>query len=257
MTHPLKASDFTWPLDSTQKQNTQQLQVETTPLFELAQLEDSADTYDPFTDYSDFENTSSEEADIYFFKHGRLLSLGGLFGMRVFTGRLGQHTRPAFLGGGFFSFFFNMRIAIQFHYLAGLHPFRALDIQVNDVNMERYIHEMSLTQIGLDVKYYLNTQNITQGLASFNPYFIAGASSISRKIKFVGSPAPFTDGKRIFGFHGGLGIEFPLTLNKVFFGFEARYQFVRFPVLLIDAQEFNIRSSNHGFQGFGILGVNF
>lgn len=223
----------------------------------LAQFEDSGDTYDPFTDYSEFENTAAEEADIYFFKHGRLLSIGGMLGMRMFTQTLGQHTRPALVGGGFFSFFFNMRIAIQLHYITGIHPFRSLEIESGDPNKERFINEMQLTQIGFDLKYYLNTQNVTQGLASFNPYFIAGGSSVRRRIKFRNNPAAFTDNKRLFGFHGGIGIEFPLTLNKVFFGIEAQYQYVKFPVLGRAGEDFNIDVQGHIIKGFGILGINF
>ena len=220
------------------------------------QYSDPSDTYDPFTDYSEFQDTSTEEADIYFFKHGRLLSLAAMGGMRLITQKLGQHTRPAFTIGGFFSFFFNMRIAIQFHYITGIHPFRSLDLEPTDPNSQRFISEMQLTQIGFDLKYYLNTQNITQGLASFNPYFILGGSSISRRIKFR-NENPLTDGKRVFGFHTGIGIEFPLTLNKVFFGIEAQYQFVKFPTIGLGGEQFNLRSISHIFRGVGIIGINF
>ena len=221
------------------------------------QYSDPNDTYDPFTDYSEFQDTTTEEADIYFFKHGRLLSLGVLGGMRMVTQKLGQHARPGFIVGGFFSFFFNMRIALQFHYITGIHPFRSLDLEPEEPNRERYINEMLLSQIGFDLKYYLNTQNITQGLASFNPYFIIGGSSITRRIRFK-NEGTLGNSKRIFGFHGGIGIEFPLTLNKVFFGIEAQYQFVKFPTINInDNIAFNLRSPSHIFKGIGILGINF
>ena len=226
-------------------------------LAQQQQYSDPSDTYDPFTDYSEFQDTSTEEADIYFFKHGRLLSLGALGGMRMATQTLGQHARPGFIVGGFFSFFFNMRIALQFHYITGIHPFRSLELEPEDPNRERFINEMQLSQIGFDLKYYLNTQNITQGLASFNPYFTIGGSSITRRIRFR-SEGTLADGKRVFGFHGGLGIEFPLTLNKVFFGIEAQYQFVKFPTLHINENiVFNLRSPSHLFRGVGILGINF
>ena len=220
------------------------------------QYSDPSDTYDPFTDYSEFQDTTTEEADIYFFKHGRLLSLAGLAGMRMITQKLGQHTRPAFTIGGFFSFFFNMRIALQFHYITGIHPFRSLDLEPADPNSQRFVSEMQLTQIGFDLKYYLNTQNITQGLASFNPYFILGGSSISRRIKFR-DEGTFSDGKRVFGFHAGIGIEFPLMLNKVFFGIEAQYQFVKFPTIGLAGEVFNLRSISHIIRGVGIIGINF
>ena len=37
----------------------------------FAQYQDSGDTYDPFADYSEFDNVTEEEADINFFKHGQ------------------------------------------------------------------------------------------------------------------------------------------------------------------------------------------
>ena len=166
------------------------------------QYSDPSDTYDPFTDYSEFQDTTTEEADIYFFKHGRLLSVGLFGGMRMLRQKLGQHTRPGFIVGGFFSFFLDMRFAIQFHYLTGIHPFRSLELEIDDPNRERFVSEMLLSQIGFDLKYYLNTQNITQGLASFNPYFMIGGSSITRRIKFR-SEGTFGDDKKSLDFMEG------------------------------------------------------
>ena len=34
------------------------------------------DSYDPFADYSEFEEDSQEEADIHFFRNGRFFTLG-------------------------------------------------------------------------------------------------------------------------------------------------------------------------------------
>src|ERR1700694_562859 len=54
------------------------------PGFRLAQF-DADDTYDPFADYSEFDEAQEEEADINFFRHGRFVTLGFMGGMRGFT----------------------------------------------------------------------------------------------------------------------------------------------------------------------------
>src|ERR1700733_14940788 len=41
---------------------------------------DADDAYDPFADYSEFEETMDEEEDINFFRNGRLMTLGFLAG---------------------------------------------------------------------------------------------------------------------------------------------------------------------------------
>jgi hypothetical protein len=47
---------------------------------------DPDEAYDPFIDYSEFDEASDEEADINFFRHGRFLSVGLVAGHRGFTG---------------------------------------------------------------------------------------------------------------------------------------------------------------------------
>ena len=80
----------------------------------LAQFEQVGEHYDPFADYSEFEEASEEEADVHFFTNGRLLNFGGLFGPRWFTSELGKQEGMFGLGGGvFLNFFFNLRSAFQ------------------------------------------------------------------------------------------------------------------------------------------------
>ena len=55
----------------------------------LAQNE-TDDAYDPFADYSEFEESMDEEEDINFFRNGRLLTLGFIGGYRGWTQTLGS-----------------------------------------------------------------------------------------------------------------------------------------------------------------------
>ena len=60
----------------------------------LSQFEGD-DAYDPFSDYSEFEESAEEEADINFFRNGRFFTLGFIGGYRSFTETLGGITSDA------------------------------------------------------------------------------------------------------------------------------------------------------------------
>ena len=60
---------------------------------QLLAQNDADDSYDPFADYSEFEQSSDEEEDINFFRNGRLFTLGFIGGYRGWTGESEQHLR--------------------------------------------------------------------------------------------------------------------------------------------------------------------
>src|ERR1041385_294119 len=51
----------------------------------LVAQHDADDSYDPFGDYSEFEEASDEEADLNFFRNGRFFTLGFQVGYQRFT----------------------------------------------------------------------------------------------------------------------------------------------------------------------------
>ena len=55
---------------------------------------DPDESYDPFTDYSEFDEESDEEADINFFRNGRLVTVGMSAGFSGFTGNRAQIYDP-------------------------------------------------------------------------------------------------------------------------------------------------------------------
>ena len=75
------------------------------------------DAYDPFADYSEFEETADEEEDLNFFRNGRLLTVGFLGGYRGWTGTLGSlySSGPSF--GLYLCYFFDLRFALQIGYV--------------------------------------------------------------------------------------------------------------------------------------------
>ncbi|MDZ4082728.1 MAG: hypothetical protein U1E10_07320, partial [Bdellovibrionales bacterium] len=84
----------------------------------LAQVDDS---YDPFADYSEFEESVEEEEDLNFFRNGRLLTVGFVGGLRGWTQTLGQVYSSNISFGLFICYFFDLRFALQFGFTVSDH----------------------------------------------------------------------------------------------------------------------------------------
>jgi hypothetical protein len=220
-----------------------------TPLSSYAQ--DEADAYDPFIDYNEFEIADEEEADINFFRHGRFVTMGFLLGYRSFTEGMGQIYGDDVAYGGYLSYFFDLRFALQFGYTTSSHS-----IAVGGVRGDTKIGALSI-----DLKYYLNTQNVTKGLATLNPYFVGGFSSFNRQSTVDGQPEFSKDSA--MGVNMGMGIEIPFLNNKMYFGAQGMYQLVNFrdensEIVLDEGQNRTGRYPNGDIlSGMLILGVNF
>lgn len=221
----------------------------------LAQA-DGDDAYDPFADYSEFEESMDEEEDINFFRNGRLLTMGFLLGYRSWTGTLAKiySGSPGF--GLFLSYFFDLRFALQFGYLTSDHSI-AVPSTANSAAIQGSI---GITDISVAMKYYFNTQNVTRGLAEMNPYMIVGFSQIYRTFSVSGNDKASKDSA--FGFDVGGGIEIPLMRNKMYFGAQVMYQLVNFPDEGREMQDSNDKLTGVTPRGdtwnfLGVLGTNF
>jgi hypothetical protein len=182
--------------------------------------QEADDTYDPFADYSEFEESAEEEADINFFRNGRFFTLGFQGGYRDFTETMGQLQSGAPAYGLFISYFFDLRFALQLGFLTGDH-----DLTFTAPNGSSVRGSVALTSIALNLKYYLNTQNVTRGLAKLNPYLLGGFSQVYRTTTVVGESAFGKEGA--MGFDLGAGIEIPMMRN-MYFGSQAAFQLVSF-----------------------------
>lgn len=217
--------------------------------------DDANDAYDPFIDYNEYEVEDEEEADINFFRNGRLLTAGVLFGDRTFTQGLGKIYDNNVAYGLYLSYFFDLRFALQFTFLTSSHR---LHINTSAANVTG---NASLNSIGVDIKYYFNTQNLTKGVATFNPYIIGGFSSIQRQTTVDSEPEFGKDSAMAFDI--GAGVEFPILQKKMYVGAQALYQVVNFPdqnteiVLQNEKVHTGIYPNGGIFTGLAIFGVNF
>lgn len=222
------------------------------PRLLLAQFE-GGDAYDPFSDYSEFESSEEEEADINFFRHGRFFTLGFMGGYRGFTENLGDLYSSSMSFGLFLSYFFDMRFALQLQFLTGDHKyaFNAAGTPASG--------NIGLTTIGFNLKYYINTQNVTRGIAQLNPYIIGGFAQVYRTATANGQDAFAKEGA--LGFEGGGGIEFPMMRNKMYTGLQATYQMVTFKdensEIIVQGTRTGIYPKGDVYHVLAILGVNF
>lgn len=222
----------------------------------VAQGEDD-DAYDPFADYSEFEESMEEEEDLNFFRNGRLLTLGFTAGLRNFTGNLNKIYSSSGMYGLNLTFFFDLRFGMQIGFLTSSHTINAKSSS-GAPNVEGTV---SLTDISLNLKHYFNTQNVTKGLANLNPYILGGVSTIQRTLSLrqVTSGAYAKDSA--FGFNLGAGIEIPMLKNKMYFGLQGAYQLVNFADENRSFKDANnadtIKASGDSWTALGMLGINF
>ncbi|MFS4459865.1 outer membrane beta-barrel protein [Bdellovibrio sp. HCB2-146] len=183
---------------------------------------DPDEAYDPFTDYSEFDEESDEEADINFFRNGRFFTIGLSGGYRGFTGNMANIYDPAPNFGIFLSYFFDLRLALSLGFQTGDHSVKFTT--QNKTNT--YTGNVSLSSLNFDLKYYLNTQNVTRGLADLNPYILGGIAQFYRTYTINTLDDYARDAA--MGFDIGAGLEIPLMRKKAYLGIQAAYHYVNF-----------------------------
>lgn len=214
--------------------------------------EEGDDAYDPFADYSEFEYESDEQADINFFRNGRMLNIAFTGGYNMCTGTLGQKVQNGIKYGFNIAYFFDLRFAMQFSYLSGDYPiaFTSPARRITGVG--------TFTTLAFDTKYYFNTQNVTRGFAKLNPYMLIGFANQYKTLNFVGVPG--NSKQAALGFDVGVGIEIPFMRKKMFWGGQVAYHHTNFKDAFTD---FVYDGDNYGNQYgdqidfLGIVGINF
>ena len=192
------------------------------PLLAQTTANDVDESFDPFADYTEYEQQTEEEADINFLRNGRYLTLAFVGGYRSFVGGgLAQAYRPSVDYGFEFNYFFDLNLAGSISYVTGDH----------DVNFQStttlYTGNVNLQIIDFHIKYYFNTDNVTKGLADLNPYFLLGGGYYTRIYNLNQSLS--ADPDHVSGFKLGTGIEIPMFRRRAYVGVQGIYRYVQFP----------------------------
>lgn len=183
---------------------------------------DPDEAYDPFSDYSEFDEDSEEEADVNFFRNGRFLTVGLVGGYRSFTDNMAEIYTGGPIFGVTLTYFFDLRLAMSIGFQTGDH---AVGFTASN-KAYSYSGNVSISSINFDMKHYMNTQNVTRGLADLNPYFLAGFGEFYRTYTLTNYEGYSRDSTT--GFDIGAGVEIPLMRKKAFLGIQGTYNFVTF-----------------------------
>tara|TARA_B110001454_G_scaffold219156_1_gene250483 strand:- start:9930 stop:10667 length:738 start_codon:yes stop_codon:yes gene_type:complete len=186
---------------------------------------ESSDAFDPFSDYSEFDQDSDEEADVNFFRNGRLLTLGLATGPRQFTEGMAKAYGSGPNFGIQISYFFDLKTALGVGIMTGDSPLKFATQSGNSIN--NYSGNVSFTSINFNIKYFMNTQNVTKGLADINPYILGGFSQWYRTVT-ISDLSSASSRENVMGADVGLGVEIPLMRRKAFLGFQATYHYINF-----------------------------
>lgn len=215
---------------------------------------DPDEAFDPFSDYSEFDEASEEEADINFFRNGRFFTLGLAGGVRNFTGNFQQQYQSSATYGVILTYFFDLRSAFSLSFLMGDH---AVNFTTNNKS-KTYTGNVSITSINMDFKYYFNTQNATRGLADLNPYGILGFAQFYRSYSIDN----FSESSRdsTMGVEAGAGLEIPMMRKRGFLGIQGTYHMVNFAdesKAFINSERLDQKLSGDYYDIMVILGMNF
>lgn len=172
---------------------------------------------DVFEDASAFGYDLREEAeDEIFFYESRFVDLGLHLGGRTFTGGLSRLFGTGLSVGGFFSYYFTRRFA--------------LEVTLNNSWHEFLIDGKRGTATIFDIlgraKYYFVSDGYSKALSFANPYLFIGGGQFIRKQHRKDLNVSNTTHGPVIEFGGGF--EIPLKERQIFLGIKPSYQLVFF-----------------------------
>jgi opacity protein-like surface antigen len=178
----------------------------------------------PYNNYGSFNEEEDEAEDLRFFQLGRFFGLSVGLGYQSALGNKG-----ILYQGGFPAFQFKMHHWFDFHLALGMSVYSAsqyfYERRTGDSDVKRY--DFSLLKIGLDLKYYLNVENMNSIVHFANPYFIVGFANYRRNLKSEDALEDPEDESKM-GYHLGAGFEFPFKPKKTYLNIETNLHFVSF-----------------------------
>ena len=226
---------------------------------DTTKADEELNAYDPFADYSEFENTAEEQENINFFQTGRFLTLGFLGGVKLFTLNMATlyQVGPAY--GGYLNYFFDLNFAIQFRLAASTHS-----IAIKTDTGEPFVGAIDFISIGVDFKYFLDKNLFNKNFSWLQPYFFLGVFHATSVLFATLTDQEGYNDDRGYGLNMGLGVEIQV-LKKIHFGIQYAFKFVNLeseavPLTLNTGNS----SRNISFRPYGdwmnismLLGVNF
>lgn len=177
----------------------------------------------PFSEYGEFDSSEDEAADERFFQFGRFFGVGLGFGSTIATGNAGLLYQGGFPTVDFrIDYWFDFQFALQFDIANSKHNYDVQPDGLTDVNLFRTL---------IQVKYYLDTRDLSAPITFVSPHLIAGGGFYRRTDNVTGTDATIantTETVNAFGFNAGVGLELTLKPKKTYLQFEGIMHFVQF-----------------------------
>jgi hypothetical protein len=83
---------------------------------------------------------------------------------------------------------------------------------------------VNILRVGLDVKYYFETKNLSSTISFANPFILLGAGAFSKNQYYY--TTQLTDTDTAVGISLGAGLEFAIKPRKTYFQIEGKIHFV-------------------------------
>ncbi len=177
----------------------------------------------PYTEYGEFNEEEEENQSTLFFQYGRFFGVSLGFGLSGATGNRGLVYQ-----GGF------PTVDLRVHYWFDFNF--ALNLQLTNATFNydnssggagsSGTTDVNIFYLGLDLKYYFNTKDLSAALTFASPYLALGVGQFTKTEGAIDDPEPDTDQK--IGFNVGAGLEFLLSPRTSFFYVEFKMQLVSF-----------------------------
>jgi hypothetical protein len=173
----------------------------------------------PFTEYGEFNEEQDEAADTRFFQYGRFFGVSVGVGAESISGNRGLLWQ-----GGWPLLDFKVHYWFDFNVALDLGVFTAPHFY--DIASDSEHVDVSMVHLGVDVKYYFDTKNLSAAISFANPYVVLGFGSYSKTE--VSTLEETTEQDTAVGLNAGAGLEFAIRHRKVYFQIEGKAHFATF-----------------------------
>jgi len=186
-----------------------------------AEEEDYAGT--PFTEYGEFHSSNEEEGELQFYQLGRFFGASLGVGFEFVDGNRGALWQGGFPSVDFrLHYWFNFNVALELGLMTMSHWYN--DISVPNVGKGHV--DVNMVLLGLAIKYYFDTKNLSSTLTFANPYVLLGGGSYAKTEN--SNLAGTQDFDNSLGVSAGVGVEFPVSDKKIYFNVESRIHLITF-----------------------------
>ena len=169
----------------------------------------------PFTEYGEFNEEAEENEETRFFQYGRFVGVSLGTGFEGVTGNRGTLWQQ-----GYPLVDFRLHYWFDFHFALDVGFFSAPHFYEQTSGSQTDHIDVNMTFIGLALKYYLDTKNLSAPISFANPYFSLGAGVFYKTE--LSSLTSNSDADSGFGMNGGVGLEFPVKPRRIYLTFEGR-----------------------------------